>query len=667
VSEKKFTRREFLVFSASATAASILAACSTPTAAPTKAPEATKAPAAATAAPTKAPAAATAAPTSKYKEAPALAEQVKAGKLPPVADRLPTNPMVIKPNDSIGQYGGRWRSGLLGRSDTPWISRTMGNDPLLRWAPDLKGVLPNVAEKWEISPNGLEYTFYLRPGMKWSDGQPFTANDFVYWYEDVILNDELTRVKPTWLRSKGKLGKLVKVNDTTIKFVFEDPAGLLIRHLAGGAGVFFPPAHYMKQFHIKYNKEKVEAAFKEAKMQDWMAYYAQKNDYPQNPERPSILAWTVVQPISDTQQYLVRRNPYYWKVDTEGNQLPYIDELVYPIVEKVDALVLKALNGEVDLMDRHIATPDNKAVFTDNKQKGGYDFFSVKTAFENPCVIAFNLNHKDPGLREVFNKKEFRIAMSHAINRKEIIDTLYVGDGEPAQPAPLKESPHYHERLEKQYIEYDVAKANKLLDDLGLKKGADGWRLRLDGKPLFFTIECALAFEPWPQTLELLVKYWKAVGVNCTSKSYERALFYQRKAAYDHDAGVWTGADAVQVVMDPRWSLPYSNESIFGIAWADWWTSGGKQGEEPPAIVKEQHKLYEELMATPDDNKQKELMKKILDIAADQFWCMAISRYYKGYGIIKNNFKNFPKEVWAWHLCNSPAQTMPEQYYFAKA
>jgi len=425
---------------------------------PTKAPAAapTTAPAAAAATATKPPAAApTTAPaavpaSSKYKESPLFAEQVKAGKLPSVEKRLPTNPMVIKPNDSIGQYGGRWRTGLLGRSDTPWLSRSIGNDPLLRWAQDLKGVLPNVAEKWDISADGLEYTFYLRPGMKWSDGEPLNADDFVYWYEDVILNDELTKVKPTWLKSKGKLGKLVKVNDTTIKFVFETPNGLLIRNLAGGAGFFWQPAHYMKQFHIKYNKDKVEAAVKEQKLQDWVAYYGLKNDVWQNVERPTHLGWLLITGTGDTSQVLARRNPYYWKVDPEGNQLPYIDEVVYPIVEKVDALVLKALNGEIDMMYRHIATPDNKAVFTDNKAKGGYDFYEVNVAFESPCVIAFNLNHKDPGLREVFNKKDFRVAMSHAINRKEIIDTLYVGDGTPSQAAPYPESPHYHERLEKQ-------------------------------------------------------------------------------------------------------------------------------------------------------------------------------------------------------------------------
>ena len=153
--------------------------------------------------------------------------------------------MVVKPNAKIGQYGGRWRSGLPGRSDTAWLGRTMGNDTLLRWAPDLKSVVPNVAQKWEVSPDGKEFTFYLRKGMKWSDGTPFTADDFVYWYEEVIMNDDLTKVKPSWFRTGGKIGKVVKVDDSTFKMIFELPNGLLIKNM-NGAGMFWAPAEYMK-------------------------------------------------------------------------------------------------------------------------------------------------------------------------------------------------------------------------------------------------------------------------------------------------------------------------------------------------------------------------------------------------------------------------------------
>jgi peptide/nickel transport system substrate-binding protein len=384
-----------------------------------------------------------------------------------------------------------------------------------------------------------------------------------------------------------------------------------------------------------------------------------------NPDKPEILAWEVTVPVSQGTQMVAERNPYYWKVDPEGNQLPYIDKLVYHVAENVEVLVLKTLNGEIDMYDRHITAPANKSVFFDNQEQGGYHFFGEKYAFCSPCVIALNLNHKDPGKKEVYLKKEFRVALSHAINRQEIIDTLYVGDGEPAQPSPMPESVHYHEQLEKQYLEYDPDLANQMLDELGLERGPDGMRLRFDGQPLFIDCEVtAGAFEPWAEIMEMVTNYWKAVGVNGSVKAIDRSLFYERKAAYDHDCMVWTGADGVAIVIDPRWYMPFSNESIYGIAWADWWNTDGARGEEPPEAAKEQQRLYREIEAQPDVEQQKVLMKQILDIAAEQFWCIGTTRYYNAYGIVKNNFKNVPAEgVWQWHICNAPAQVMPEQFY----
>jgi len=164
--------------------------------------------------------------------------------------------------------------------------------------------------------------------------------------------------------------------------------------------------------------------------------------------------------------------------------------------------------------------------------------------------------------------------------------------------------------------------------------------------------------------MEMVLTYWRAVGVDGAVKTIDRALFYERKAAYDHDCMVWTGADGVAVVIDPRWYMPFSDEAIYGIAWADWWNSGGAKGEEPPEAAKEQQSLYRQIEAEPDLEKQKALMKQILDIAVEQFWCIGTTRYYNAYGIVKNNFKNVPAEgVWQWHICNAPAQTRPEQYY----
>ncbi|MBX2999665.1 MAG: ABC transporter substrate-binding protein [Caldilineaceae bacterium] len=653
-SNQTVSRREFLRLSALVTAGGVLVAC---VPAETPAGSAVEAPAAA---PQQA-GSAEAVATSRYKEAPQLAAMVQRGELPPVDERLPLDPAVIPPVERIGNYGGTWHSGLLGVADRPWISRTMAYESLLRWNEDLTGVKPNVAESWEVSDDGLEFTFHLRSGMRWSDGEPFTADDFVFWYEHFFLNDDLTPVKFQWMQPGGALGRVEKVDDATVKFIFQNPPGLFITQMGNTSP--FTPAHYARQWHIEFNQEAVEKEVVDQQLNSWASLYTAKLDFLATVECPVLFPWMVTTPVGSTNRVVADRNPYYWKVDPEGHQLPYIDQMDYPIVENVDVLVLKAMAGEIDMMDRHIATPDNKAIFFDNQEQGNYHFFTMKFAFESPCVIALNLNHKDPETKRVFMEKDFRVALSHAINRQEVIDVIYVGSGEPRQAAPLDESPHYHERLATQYLEYDVEKANQLLDDLGLERGPDGMRRRFDGQPLFINVEVAAAFEPWGKIMEMVTDYWKAVGVDSEVKVIERSLFYARKAAYDHDCGVWTGADGIAVVMDPRWYMPFSNESIYGIAWADWWRSGGTQGEEPPPAAKQQQAIYDQIQVTVDEAERNALIQEMLDIGADQFWAIGITKYYAGYGIIKNNFKNVPEEIWQWHISNAPAQTHPEQYF----
>ncbi len=232
-----------------------------------------------------------------------------------------------------------------------------------------------------------------------------------------------------------------------------------------------------------------------------------------------------------------------------------------------------------------------------------------------------------------------------------------------ASLAPLAESPYFNEQLAYQYTEYDVDKANQLLDDLGLERGEDGIRLRPDGEPLSFTIDVIAAFEPWADIMELVSSYWREVGIDTNVKVIERSLFYERKAAYEYDAIVWTGADGIALVMDPRSYMPFSDESLFGVAWADWWRSDGAQGEEPPEAAKLQQALYDELQVTVDPARQDEIINEIMDIAAEEFWVMGITKYYKGYGIVKNNFHNVPETLWQWHVSSAPAQTRPEQYF----
>ncbi len=596
------------------------------------------------------------------KEAPALAAMVAAGELPPLDERLPKNPMVVPVTESIGQYGGTWRSGLLGQADSPWVIRTMAYEPTMRWNPDLTGTIPNVAESVAVNDEGTEFTFGLREGMRWSDGEPFTADDVLFWYEAHIVNDEVSPVKPLWMRPGGTLGEVTKVDDYTVKFSFGAPHGLFLSQL--GSQRTFAPAHYLSQFHPDFDDaEAVQAIVDDMQLANWVALWGNRRNILNNVDLPVVFGWHLTQPASSATQMVAERNPYYWKVDPEGNQLPYIDRLVYPIVESVEVQVLKALNGEVDMQDRHIATPGNKAQFFDGKEAGGYDFFTVEYAWETPVSMGLNLAHPDENLRSIFLEKDFRIALSVAFDRQAIIDVIYVGDGEPRQPAPLAESPWYNEQLAYQYTEFDPDQANALLDGLGYAMGPDGVRLGPDGEEISFDINVIAAFEPWAEIMNLVAGYWADVGIEANVVQLERSLFYERKAAYDYDMSVWTGADGIALVMDPRSYFPFSTESLFGVAWADWWRSGGSRGVEPPEAAQRQQALYDELAVTVESAEQDRIMNEILDIAAEQFWIFGLTKYYKGYGIVKNNFKNVPDTVWQWHVSAAPAQTNPEQYY----
>lgn len=195
----------------------------------------------------------------EYKEAPELAKLVEEGKLPTVAERLPKNPLVVEPVEKIGQYGGDWRLGHVGTHLTH-MSRYMGYENLIRWSPGWKGIIPNLAEKWEASEDAKEYTFYLREGVKWSDGAPFTADDILFWYEDILLNTDLTPTIP-----KDFVGLTVeKIDDYTVKFIFEQPNGLFLMRAAGVNMFILRPKHYLKQFHPKYNETNLDELMKEA-------------------------------------------------------------------------------------------------------------------------------------------------------------------------------------------------------------------------------------------------------------------------------------------------------------------------------------------------------------------------------------------------------------------
>lgn len=604
---------------------------------------------------------------SLYHQSPQLKALVQAGKLPPVDERMPQNPMLVQPIDRIGTYGGTWFRAIRRTRDHASFIRVIGYENLMRWDPWWINVIPNIAERYEVNENATQYIFYLRKGMRWSDGKFFTADDILFWYQDVLMNKDLTPSIPSWLTSGGKPVKVDKRDATTVVFSFAVPNGLFLMNLAapwGGEPTAYP-RHYLKQFHPKYNPAKIDGLVSEAKVSNWHELFRVKAGYEvddpsrwQNPDLPRLHAWILTTAYTpEAEQIVAERNPYYWKVDSAGNQLPYIDRIVYKMFSNSSQLEDMIRRGEIDMQTRHI--PQQIV-----KKMGRGETFSLISSFSNTAVISLNLTHEDPVLREVFQNKDFRIGLSHAINRREIITKAYGGEGEPYQAAPRPESPLYNKTLAHQYTEYNVALANEYLDKAGCdKRDADGFRLRPDGKRISIRLD-VIDFLSMLEAARFIPDHWNKVGVETRLNVMEREDMYRRKSANQHDAVVWVGDGGLEVLLEPRWYFPYSQESNYAIPWARWYRNRNDPlGEKPPEVVQKQMILYDQILTTADKGKQIILMKKILNIAADQFYVIGVSTPPLRYGILKPYFHNVPSfmpQSWAYP---QPAPTNPCQYF----
>lgn len=610
------------------------------------------------------------------KEAPDLAAAVQAGRLPPLEQRIGSAPMVVTPNEPNGRYGGTIRRGLRGGSDHNGILRLVGNQGLTRWNLAFTDVLPCVAQRWDVSPDLKEFVFHLRPGMRWSDGQPFTADDILFSINDCILNGELYRSPPSLWVINGKPVVCEKVSDTAVKFTFDGPYGLFLQQMATPLGqhpTLFAK-HYCGQFHPKYNAN-LAATLRQANVSDWAQLFRQRCgdiEIPSrwgNPDKPTLEPWVIEEPYQGgATRVTMRRNPFFWQVDDQGRQLPYIDRLNFQVYQDVESMMLDVIGGRLDIQERHIDVIANKPVVAQNMQRGNYRMFDTINAGSNSMTIYPNITHKDPKMREMFANRDFRRALSLGIDRAEIVEIVYLGQSEPWQTGPRPTHPWYHEKLSRQFTEHNQREANAILDRIGYnRRDAQRFRLRPDGQRVFFSIDVITALYPDNNdALELIKRHWAEIGIDVKINTIDRSLYYTRGDNNDHDVAVWPGPGGLEPMLDPRdFFAQHTQGTRYAIPWAMWYASGGRDGQEPPDHQKERMRLYDAARSTPDTRRQGELMKQVFDIAAEQYECIGVNLAPNLFGVAQNRLRGVPRQMpysWSWP---HPGPALPQQFFFA--
>jgi peptide/nickel transport system substrate-binding protein len=619
-----------------------------------------------------------------FKERPEFAALVQQGKLPPVAERIGQDPLVVKPLHEIGKYGGIWRHGFTGPGDQ-WngFRNASGPDHLLFWDYTGEEIVPNVAHGYELQDGGKVTVVQLRRGMKWSDGTPFTADDFVFAWEDLYQNRELFPNGSALMSINGKPGTIEKVDQYTVKYVFPEPYYLFPAVLAGSTAISahsyqgdpsgvptFAPAHYLKQFLPKHaGQAKVDELAKQNNFDNWVSMFKDRNKWQLNPDLPVLTPWKVESPIN-TPNWTFVPNPYSIWVDSDGNQLPYIEKVQFQLAENLEVLNLRAIAGEYDMQSRHLDM-GKLPVFLENQQKGNYKMALDIGDNGADCGLKFNLSFDaDPEIAKWISNADFRRALALGVDRDQINEVFWLGTGTAGSIAP-SESNKYNPGPEyrKKWAVLDVEQANKLLDGLGLdKKDSEGYRLRTDGKG-----RLSIVLDTWGGQFiqftrigEMISQQLKRIGIDLQVKELERSLGQKRNSANENHIYAWQNDGSEHLYTFPGHVFPYDVTGGGGALYAAWFQSNGAQGKEPPPKVKEVMDKWRKGFGVPEDEQVK-LGKEIWATVVDEVFMagvVGLAAAVSGVRLIKNNMGNVPARQFNSPDGKTPGTSRPVTFYF---
>jgi peptide/nickel transport system substrate-binding protein len=607
--------------------------------------------------------------SAELRETPAFEDDARKGKLPEVVQRVPEEPAVAE-LDTIGTPGGELRMLVGGPKDTRMMvvysyARLVGYNPSLNLTPD-------ILKSIEVEENKT-FTLHLRKGHKWSDGQPFTSEDFRYWFEDVAQNKHLSPSgMPVSMLPQGEAPNFEVLSETVVRYTWALPNPLFLPDLAGPSPLYiYRPSNYLKQFHQKYaEKAALDALVREAKQRNWAALHNKldtmyRND---NPDLPSLEPWILkTRPPSD--RFVFERNPYYYRIDKQGNQLPYIDRVILSIADS-KVIPAKAGAGESDLQARYLRF-DNYTFLKEAEGRNHYQVRLWRTGPGSQLALYPNLNVNDEIWHGLVRNLRFRRALSLAVDRHEINQVIYFGLAIEGQNTLLPQSPLYDPRLRSAWGRFDPAEANRLLDLIGLPRGGDGIRQLSDGRPIEIIVENSGESTEQSDVLELIRDSWRRIGIKLFAKPSQLTLFRRRvfsgETLVSIDKGIENGL--ATAAMSPWEFAPTSQQQLEWPKWGQYYETKGAAGEPPdlPSAIRLME-LYEKWLAAVSEEEHTSIWREMLQIWADEVFSIGTVAGVLQPVLVNDKLRNVPEQgIYNWDPGSYFGIYKPDGFWFERS
>jgi len=614
--------------------------------------------------------AAAASAQTKYIEPPAFEADVKAGKLPPVAKRLPENPLVVKFPAGMqpGQYGGSLNM-LIGRSRDVRMLVVYGYARLVGYDQNFN-IVPDILESIDVKDERI-FTMKLRKGHRWSDGQPFTSEDFRYFWEDVANNKELSPTgPPSDLLVNGEAPKVEYPDKQTVRYSWSKPNPDFLPRMAGASPLFiFRPSAYLKQFHIKYNKKLSEADKGGGSKRGWAAIHNREDNMYQNdnPALPSLQPWiNTSKPPAD--RFVAVRNPYFHRVDGNGRQLPYIDRVILSVAES-KLIPAKAGAGESDLQARDIQF-NNYTFLKKGEKTNNYRTLLWKTVRGSHMALYPNLNVNDPVWKPIVRDPRFRRALSMATDRGQVNQVLYFGLATESNDTVVPESPLYKKEYQTRWAQFDKKGAEKLLDEMNLKRGPDGVRRLPDGRPMEIVVETAGESTEQTDVLEMIRESWREVGIKLFPKPSQREVLRNRVFSGDALMSVWSGIEngMASAETSPEELAPTSQQQLQWPKFGQFYETSGKAGEAPDIPeVAELLKLNNAWRNAATHEERAKIWQRMLQIHSEQMYSIGIVNGVSQPVVARNSLRNVPeKGIYNWDPGAFFGIYRPDTFWFSE-